>query len=148
VRDVCLPPSVTFAQQRRLDELANLLRKEIEKARCKSIVVADFVDKEGAPSSHGQYLAGRHSQLLEKHKKHFVVLERDLLSEALRQAQLAPRDLTVLDSRQWIGNSLSAAFFEFGEDQLGDFFQRFEHAHTLNRDAFQHWFALAPELFC
>jgi len=38
------------------------------------------------------------------------------------------------------------AFFEFGEDQLGDFFEGFEDAGALNRYGFQHRFAFLAKL--
>jgi len=38
-------------------------------------------------------------------------------------------------------NFLSATFFEFGEDQLGHFFQRFEYAYALNGYSFQNGLA-------
>ncbi len=43
---------------------------------------------------------------LDQHKKNFVVLDRDRLSEALKQAHLVPKDLTNMDSLQRVGNSL------------------------------------------
>lgn len=89
-----------------LDDLAKGLSKEIQKAQLKSVVVADFVSKEGDASTLGQYLAGQFSERLDQHKKNFVVLDRDRLSEALRQAHLVSKDLTNMDSLQRVGSSL------------------------------------------
>jgi TonB family protein len=94
------------AQQPDLDDLAEALSKGIQKARFKSVVVADFVSKEGDTSSQGQYLAGQFSQRLDHHKKNFVVLDRSRLSDALRQAQLLPKDLAAVDSLQRVGSSV------------------------------------------
>ncbi len=44
------------------------------------------------------------------------------------------------------GNSRTrelAAGFKFGQDLLGDFFQRFEYAYALEGDSFDHGFVLA-----
>ncbi len=94
------------AQQLDLDDVAKVFSKEIRKARFKSVVVADFVSKDGEASTQGQYIAGQLSQRLEQHKKDFVVLDRDRLSDALRRTQLLPKDLTNVDSLQRVASAL------------------------------------------
>jgi len=98
--------SIVAAQEPDFDDLAKRLSNQIAKAGISSVVVADFVDKEGKTSPEGRYLAGELSQGLDKHKKNFVVSDQSQLSMALSQAGLVPKDLTVTDSLQRIGSSL------------------------------------------
>ena len=55
-----------------------------------------------------------------------------------------------LQRNQWLNTIPKAylpALFEFGEDELGQFFQRFEHAHALNGYAFEDRLTLFLKLF-
>jgi len=101
-----LSGSIALAQEPDLDGLASRLGKQIVKAGINSVVVADFVTKQGEASPEGYYLAGELSQGLAELKKRFRVAGRSQLSEALSHAQLLPKDLTVADSLQRIGNSV------------------------------------------
>jgi TonB family protein len=70
------------AQEPDFDDLAKSLSKQISKAGIKSVVVAEFVNKEGEASPAGHYLAGEFSQGLDKHKKNFVVTDRGQPTDA------------------------------------------------------------------
>src|ERR1700675_2890840 len=84
--------SIAAAQTPDFDDLAKRLSNQIAKAGISSVVVADFVSKEGETSPAGHYLAGELSQGLDKHKKNFIVADQSQLSMALSQAHLLPRD--------------------------------------------------------
>ncbi|HJX97228.1 MAG TPA: TonB family protein [Candidatus Acidoferrum sp.] len=91
-----------------LDDLAKRISKQISKAGISSVVVADFFGQDGSSSIQGRYLADEFSQRLERHKKGFVLIERQQLSSALSNAQLSANDLAAVDSLQRIGSSIQA----------------------------------------
>lgn len=70
------------AQEPDFDDLAKRLSSQISKAGIKSVVVAEFVNKEGEVSPAGHYLACEFFQGLDKHKKNFVVMDRGQPADA------------------------------------------------------------------
>lgn len=106
---VCLflgPMACAEEPGRDLDDLAKRFSKQIEKAGIASVVVADFVGQDGTDSIQGRYLANEFAELLDLHKKKFVLIERKQLSSALSDAQLSVKDLAAPDSLRRIGDSL------------------------------------------
>ncbi len=100
------PRAIAEEPGRELDDLAKRLSKQIEKAGIASVVVADFISRDGTDSIQGRYLADEFAQGLERHKKKFILIGRKELSAALSDAQLSAKDLAAPDSLRRIGDSV------------------------------------------
>jgi len=102
------PASVSQEPGQDLDDPAKRVGKQISKAGISSVVVTDFLGEDGSGSIQGKHLADEFSQRLERHKKNFVLIERQQLSSALSNAQLSANDLAAVDILERIGSSIQA----------------------------------------
>lgn len=102
------------AQEPNLERIAKKLSKQLTKTKIDSVVVADFLTKAGDVSAQGHYLADQLSLELDQRKKHFIVVDRMRLSDALRDGNLSPRDLAVRNSLERIGGALSVGAVVMG----------------------------------